>query len=149
MLSHTSKLGLYLCVFAGVACKPALSYELQVDTPLPPGEREHILEAVGDWEGNLPELRVEVMPAHGGCAGAPHTCLTIKPLEDAWIEDSKDPNIFYSLRLSNADTAHTIRHRLGHAFGIREHTPHTVMDDDPATWAYVVTPGDVEAFRAR
>lgn len=143
----------YLDIFIAVAifaigCKPPSSYEIQVENNVAPDELNQLKEAVADWEENAPALKVDIRPAHGGCAGL-YACITVSVTGDYVEPDGSGPagDIVVSRLVSHADMGHLLRHRLGHAFGLPHGAPNTVMDDNPKTWAWVVMPADAEAWR--
>jgi hypothetical protein len=160
---------LYIAI-ASVGCRLPTNYELQVERSVDSGQRARILEAVADWEENVRELHVSVVDAHGGCAGEAliyQGCITIDA-ESEWglheeapgmpnvggIDIRLDPargyasDIGFYKDLSYGEMGRVLRHELGHAFGLPHYGPNTIMDPNPKTWVFIVTPRDAVAFRA-
>ena len=155
-------------------CALPKSYELQVE-PSSQGQDQMsiIYESVADWENHVPELHIDIKPAHGGCGFAALTyqgCITIERVApdvlygESSVKDISglcqrgDPARGYSSDISyivyswevfpRVDVGRTIRHELGHAFGLPHFGPGDIMDNNPDTWTWIVTDRDAQAWRA-
>lgn len=139
---------LLACAAFAIGCKPPSSYELQVENGVAPSELQQIREAVADWEENIPELKVDIRPATGGCAGR-FACITVNVTSDYLDVNAPEVagDIIVSRLISRADMGHIFRHRLGHAFGLPNGPANTIMDENPDTWAWTVMPADAAAWR--
>jgi hypothetical protein len=133
-------------------------YDVAVSAEFPPGDREAVDDALGQWRAAIPQLRLIVVP---DCAlPSNHHLICIAPATEEWLTvETGDTGVIgltahgpyedvhVDIDLSREWMTAVVEHELGHAMGLHHnHHRHTLMYPSIDEGSLTITPADVHAW---